>query len=348
MIFLWPGFLYLIALIPVVVAFYVWILRRRQRLVVRYSSLTLIRELVPRRSWLRRHLPFGLFVLALTSLVVALSRPESIVTVPANEATIILAIDVSRSMCSTDIQPNRLQAAEAAVLTFIRDQKPNTQIGIVAFSGFAELIQAPTTDKVALQTAIQSLLTGGGTAIGNGILKSLDAIAETDKAVAPSVSDTSHEIAPTPVPKGSYAPGIIVLLTDGVSNIGPLPLDAAQQAVDRGVRVYTIGFGTTNGSEFASCQSSDPSEFGRFANEGSGGGFGREIDELTLKRISDMTGGTYYPASSANELESVFKHLSTYLIAKHETAEVSVVFAAGGALLSAMAIALSVAWHPLP
>ncbi len=351
MIFLWPGFLYLLALIPAVIAFYVWILRRRHRLAVRYSSLTLIRDLLPRRSWLGRHLPFGLFVLALTSLVIALSRPESILTAPANQATIILAIDVSRSMCSRDIQPNRLQAVEAVATTFIRDQKPNTQIGIVAFSGFAELIQPPTTDQEALQTAIQSLLTGDSTAIGSGILKSLDAIAEVDKTVSPSVSNTTLEIVTTPVPKGAYAADIIVLLTDGVSNFGPLPLDAAQQAVDRGVRVYTIGFGTPNGNDFVSCQSSDPSRFGGFggfAAGGGGAGIHRGIDELTLKRIADMTGGTYYPASSARELESVFKRLPTYLIAKHETSEVTVVFVAGGALLAAMAIALSVAWHPLP
>ncbi len=350
MTFVWSGFLYLLALIPVLVAVYVWFLRRRHRFAVRYSSLTLMRDLLPQQSWLRRHLPFGLFVIALASLVVALSRPVSIVTLPAGQATIILAIDASRSMCSTDIQPTRLQAVEAVATTFIRDQMPNTQIGIVAFSGFAELIQAPTTDQEALQIAIKSLLTGDRTAIGSGILKSLDAIAEIDKTVSPSVSDTSPEIARTPVPKGAYAADIIVLLTDGVSNFGPLPLDAAQQAVDRGVRVYTIGFGTPNGSDFVSCQSSAPSRFpgfGGFAAGGGGGAFRRGIDELMLKRIADMTGGTYYPASSASELESVFKHLPTYLIAKHETSEVSVLFVAGSALLVTLAIAFSFAWHPL-
>jgi Ca-activated chloride channel family protein len=351
MTYLWSGFLYLLALIPVVIAFYVWMLRRRGRFAVRYSSLDLLREVLPRQSHLHRHLPVGLFLIALASLVVALSRPVSIVTVPANQATIILAIDVSRSMCSRDIQPTRLQAAEVAALTFVRDQKPNTQIGIVAFSGFAELIQPPTSDQRALQVAIQSLLTGGRTAIGSGILKSLDAIAEVDKTVAPSESDASPEITQTPVPKGDYAPDIIVLLTDGVSNTGPSPLDAAQQAVDRGVRVYTIGFATAHGSEFASCQSSDPSGLGGSggsAGGGSAGGFRRGIDELTLKRVADLTGGAYYPASSAGELESVFNHLPTYLIAKHETSEVSVIFVALGVLLSVVAIALSFVWHPLP
>jgi Ca-activated chloride channel family protein len=357
MSFLWPGFLYLLGLIPLLVAVYVWILRRRRRFAIRYSSLSLLRDVLPRQSRWRRHLPFGLFALALAGLIVALARPVSIVTVPAGQATIILAIDVSRSMCSGDIAPNRLQAAESAAIEFIKHQKPTTQIGIVAFSGFAELIQPPTTDQQALQAAVQSLLTGRRTAIGSGILKSLDAIAEIDKSVPPSITDFAPGVPPTPVPKGAYAPDIVVLLTDGVSNAGPLPLEAAQQAVDRGVRVYTIGFGTENGSEFTSCQSSDPSGFGGFGGFGGGGfggggfgggGFRRGIDEQTLTEIANMTDAAYYPASSAAELESVFAKLPTYLIAKHLTSEISAVFAAAGALLATLAIVLSLAWHPLP
>ncbi len=357
MSFLWPGFLYLLGLIPVLVVLYIWILRRRRRFAVRYSSLALVRGALPRQSRLRRHLPFALFMIALAGLLVAVSRPVSVVAVPSGKTTIILALDVSRSMCSTDIKPNRLKAAEAAAISFIQNQKPNTQIGIVAFAGFGELIQPPTTDQETLELAIESLLPGRRTAIGSGILKSLDAIAEIDTDVAPSITDGSPGVAPTPVPKGAYAPDIIVLLTDGVSNTGPLPLDAAQQAADRGVRVYTIGFGTANGSEIASCQSSDPSGFGGFGGfggggggqfGGGGGGFRRGIDEQTLKQVSAMTGGTYYPASSAHELESVFLQLPTYLIAKHETAEISVLFAAIGAMLAAIAIMLSLMWHPLP
>ena len=181
-----------------------------------------------------------------------------------------------------------------------------------------------------------------------------------DKNVAPSITDSNPGIEPAPVPKGAYVPDIIVLLTDGVSNTGPLPLDAAQQAEDRGVRVYTIGFGTPNGSEFASCQSSDPygGGFGfgggaygngAFGGFGSGpGGFQRGIDEATLKQVAAVTGGTYYSASSAGELENVFKSLPTYLIMKHETTEISVFFTAFGALLAALAIVLALLWHPLP
>ncbi len=353
---LWPGFLYLLLVIPVLLAAYLWLLKRRKRYAVRYSSLSLVREVLPRQSRWRRHLPFALFLLALTSLIAALTRPVSIVSVPAGQTTVILTIDVSRSMCSTDIKPTRLQAAEAAALSFVKRQQSTTMIGLVAFSTFAEQIQPPTNDQEALQTAIESLTVGRRTAIGTAILESIDAIAGIDKNVAPSITDTQPGIEPPPLPKGDYVPDIIVLLTDGVSNTGPLPLEAAQQAVDRGIRIYTIGFGTANGTEFASCQSSDPfGSFGGFGGGGYGGyggqfsgGFRRGIDEVTLKQIADMTGGTYYPAASADELQNVFKNLPTYLITKHETTEISVIFTAIGACLAALAILFSMLWHPLP
>jgi Ca-activated chloride channel family protein len=316
----------------------------------------LVRAASPQQSWIRRHLPFVLFLAALASLAVTTARPVSVVAVPTGQTTIILAIDVSRSMCSTDVRPNRLQAAESAAISFVQKQSPSTQIGVVAFSTFAEEIQPPTNDQEALQTAIESLLTGRRTAIGSGILKSIDAIAEIDKNVAPSVSDQSAGVAPAPVAKGAFAPDIIVLLTDGVSNTGPLPLDAAQQASDRGVRVYTIGFGTEDGSSFPNCnpqfQSNEPFGAGgppQFSGGGGGfGGFRRGIDEETLRQVSDMTGGKYYSASSADELQQVFKQLPTYIIVKHKTTELSAIFAAAGALLALVAVGLSLLWHPLP
>ena len=183
---LWPKSLLLLAAIPILGLVYAWMLRRQKRYAVRYSSLALVRGALPRRFSWRRHLPFGLFLLALGSLVVALSRPYVRVSVPAEQAVIVLALDVSRSMCSTDIAPNRLEAAEQAALDFIRQQKPTTQVGVVAFSGFAEVVQSPTTDPERLQSAIQGLVLGSTTAIGSGILKSLDAIAGADPNVSPS------------------------------------------------------------------------------------------------------------------------------------------------------------------
>jgi Ca-activated chloride channel family protein len=345
---LWPGFLLLLGLIPLIVGIYIWMLRRRRKYAVRYSSLSLVRQALGSQSRLRRHLPFALFVLALASLVVALSRPVGTITVPAGQATVILAMDVSRSMCSTDVPPNRLEVAKKAALSFVERQKSNIQIGVVAFAGFAELIQPPTTDQEALQDSIQNLTTARRTAIGSAILKSLDAIAEINKYVAPSTSDDTSGVQPTPLPKGQFAPDIIVLLTDGASNTGVRPLDAAQQAADRGVRVYTIGFGTENG---ATMDCGGSFEGRDFFGGGGGGFFGgffmRGIDENTLMRIADLTSGTYYTARSAGELQKVFENLPTHLITKQETTEISVGFAALGALLAALAILLSLIWQPL-
>jgi Ca-activated chloride channel homolog len=345
MSFLWPGFLLLLGLVPLLIAGYIWALRRR-RSALRYSSLSLVRAALPRYSRWRRHVPFALFLLALSTLSIAMARPVQIVSVPTGQATILLALDVSGSMRQNDIPPSRLQAAQSAALSFIQSQRPGTAIGIVAFAGYAELIQEPTTDQEALQGAVESLTTGRATAIGSGILKAIDAIAEIDKNVTPSVADSARESQIPPVAKGAYAPDIIVLLTDGVATTGMPPLEAAQQAADRGLRVYTIGFGTENGSP----QFADPGGFGggRGGGQFGGRGFRRGIDEATLKQIADLTGGRYYAASSANELLKVFQSLPTNLITKHEVTEISVVFAAGGALLVALALALALRWNPLP
>jgi len=351
---LWPDLLLLLALLPLLVLAYVWSLRRRRPQGTRYSSLSLIRDALPRSARLRRHLPFGLFVLALAGLVIALARPALVVAVPTNQTTIILAIDVSRSMCSTDVPPTRIQAAEAAVGRFIERQASSTQIGIVAFSGFAQLVQPPTTDQELLLDAVQSLTTGRRTAIGSGILAGIDAIAQVDPSVAPSQIEGRPGVPPTPVPKGAYAPDIIVLLTDGVSNTGPEPLDAAAQAADRGVRVYTIGFGTAGGgSPDPTCA---PEFIGREPLPGQGlggglfpgGGFRRGIDDATLKQVADLTGGTYEPAESAGDLQQVFDSLPTSLITKHEVMEVSVVFVGVAATLAALSLLLGRAWRPLP
>jgi len=340
---LWPISLLFLAVVPIVVIAYILAMRRR-RSGVRYSSLSLVRDALPGRSRLRRHLPFVAFVLALTSLIVGFARPVAILGVATNQTTIVLAIDVSRSMCSMDILPSRLQAAEQAAATFIQSQGAAAEIGIVAFSGFGEVVQAPTNDRQLLLSALASLATGRRTAIGTGILTSIDAISEVDETVAPSTSDTRPGGQVVPVLPGAFAPDIIVLLTDGANNAGPLPVDAAKQAADRGVRVYTVGFGTADGGAF------DPTCAPQFVGREPGGGFGggggglggfrRGIDEATLQAVAAATGGTYYPAESADQLQQVFAQLPTNLITKHEAIEISVVFVAIGALLAAIGLLL--------
>jgi Ca-activated chloride channel family protein len=356
MSFLWPGLLLLLGLVPLLVGVYVLALRRRRPSGVRYSSLSLVRDALPRSSFLRRHLPFGLFALALAGLAVALARPVVIAAVPTNQTTIMLTIDVSGSMCSTDIPPSRLQAAEAAAIKFIESQGSGTQIGIVAFAGFAEVIQMPTNDHQVLIDALRSLVTGRRTAVGSGILDAIDAIAEIDPNVAKSWTDDSPGLPPEPVPQGAYVPEIIVVLTDGASNAGVLPTDAAQQAADRGIRVYTIGFGTANGG--AQDPGCAPFMTGREPNLGGGGGggfggggaggFRRGIDEDTLKEVAAVSGGEYYPAESAEQLQAVFRGLPTNLITKHEVTEIGVGFVAFGALAAGLSLLLGRAWRPLP
>lgn len=347
---LWPGFLFLMGIIPLLIGVYLMILSRRRRYALRYSSLSLVRQALQGQPWWRRHLPFILFLLALSSLLVAMSRPMATVKVPTGQVTVILTIDVSRSMCMTDIPPNRLKAAEEAAKSFIRRQDPGVQIGVVAFAGLAALIQEPTEDLDALESAVEGLTTGRRTAIGSGIEAALNAIVE----VKSGQNSGDPNAQPTPVPPGEYAPDIIVLLTDGVSNSGPLPVDAAQKAVERGIRVYTIGFGTDNeNQEIPNCNQvywgGDPFDNSRgFGGGGGAGGFRRGIDEETLRQVAAMTGGEYYYATSADELQTVFDNLPSYLTTREEFMEVSVAFAALGAILAALAVGLSILWNPAP
>ena len=357
-----PIWLVLLLALPLLIAVRIWV-NRRHRPAVRYSSLSLVREALPRSSRIRRHLPFALFLVALGSLAIAMARPTAIVAVPAGQTTVILTMDVSRSMCSTDIPPNRLLAAEAAATDFINSQSSTTRIGIVAFAGFAELVQAPTTDREVLLDVINTLATGRRTAIGSAILESIDAISEIDPSVPRSTTEsTPPNLAPAPVAPGAYASAIIVLMTDGASNAGPDPIDAAQQAADRGLKVYTIGFGTADpGSRNPVCgqqfiggepgDSFDPGFGGGFGGGGGGGGAGgfrRDIDEQTLNAIADTTGARYYPAESADALKQVLQNLPTNTIFKHEVTELSVAFVLIGALFATTAIFLGQAWRPSP
>lgn len=346
---LWPSALYLLFMLPLIAAAYIWILNRRRRFVIRYSSLSLVREAAAHQSWWRRHVPFILFLFALASLILALARPTAEIVVPSNRATIILAMDVSRSMCSTDIPPNRLIAAQEAATEFVQSRNEDAQIGIVAFAGFAELIQPPTKDSDMLVSAIENLVPARRTAIGSAILRSIDAISEIDSRIPPTQLNASSQ----PLPEGEFAPHIIVLLTDGSSNAGPSPFNAANEAAARGIRVYTIGFGTLNNTSPMNCGDpfSESDQFGGpgfgFGFGGGGGGFRRELDEVTLKQVAEMTGGTYYAATSARELQDVFRNLPTYLVVMRETTEISAFFNAFAVLLIVIALYLSLRWNPI-
>ena len=350
---LWPDLLLLLGLIPLVVATYIGIVRRR--FTVRYSSLLLIKEAMPHYEWLRRHLPFILFVIALASLVIAMGRPVTSVGLLVGQTTIILTLDVSRSMCMRDIPPDRLDAAKGAAISFVQSPGISTQIGIVAFAGFAELVQPPTTDVNLLENAIANLTTANETAMGSAILRSLDAIAEVDGRIAPSeeismlATFSPNRLSQPSSSPEEYVPHIIVLLTDGASNSGPHPLLAAHQAEERGVRIYTIGFGTRKNSvmDCGTTLADNTYISPGLESYSSGGSFGTEPDEATLKQIAEMTGGKFYAAASAAELQSVFQNLGSYIAPTNQTMEVSVYFAGMGAILLIAALLLSLRWHPL-
>lgn len=323
-----PAALMALALIPLLILLFAWQQRRRRRFAVHYSSLSLVRAALPAQSRVRSYLPMALFLMGLTGLTLALARPVTEMRVPAGRATVVLALDVSGSMRATDISPSRLAAARQAALGFIDRQRDTNQVGIVAFAGIAQLVQAPTTVPEDLQKAIRNLTTGRGTAIGDGIVTALETIAEFGEASGGDAASGE----PAPRAEGELQPHIIVLLTDGVYTRGTNPLRAAELARESGIRVYTIGFGTDTPSQ------------------AEGFGYGRRfgIDEESLKAIASMTGGEYYAASSAGELQAVFDSLPTLLHTRLETMEVSVVFAALAALLVTGAVLLSQLWHPLP
>ena len=352
--FLWSGSLILLILIPLIAGLYIWLLRRRNRFAVRFSSLSLVSAAAAHQSRWRRHLPFVFLLLALTSLVFALARPVATVSIPSNQAMVILAMDVSRSMCANDIFPNRLEAAKDAAQNFVLNRMSGRQIGVVAFAGFAELVQPPTTDAQSLAMAIENLTPARRTAIGSAILRSIDAIAEVDDRV--TVSDINDAFAnPSELlpPAPEFVPHIIVLLTDGSSNAGPIPLIAAEQALARGIRIYTIGYGTTNSNSVMVCNNPYDAPFGGGGgfgfgpDMGGGGGFRRDIDEDTLRQVADLTGGEYYPATSASQLEDVLQSIPTYLVITEETIEISAFFTAFAALLAILAVVVSMLWRPL-
>ena len=354
---LWPVYLLLLIAIPLVVLAYLLVLRRRRRFAVHYSSLSLMRQAMPGGTRWKRHLPFVLIVLALTLLVLALSRPFANVTIASSRTTVVLALDVSLSMCASDIDPNRLTVAQEAAKRFIENQEPGTQVGIVAFAGIAQLIVPPTTDKDLLVDSVDNLITARRTSVGSAIMRSLDALAE----VNPDISPVS--VFPSPVEEGSdpgevtLQPDIVVLLTDGASTRGVSPVIAAEFARDRGVRVYTIGFGT----ESPLVMRCTPAQLGsdELNNRIGSGGFGTfggrfggrnylQLDDRTLDRVAEITDAEYYAAGSADELIEVFSTIPVQSEKKKVRMEVSAILTAIGALLTISAVGLGLRWSPLP
>jgi Ca-activated chloride channel family protein len=332
----WPWALLALLVIPLVSAVWWLARRRRRRAAVRVTSIALVRAAVPGRSRWRRRIPAALLTLGLAVLAVGAARPQATVPVASSSATIMLALDVSGSMCSTDVKPNRITAAEQAASAFIKSQAAGPRIGLVAFSDTAVVLVPPTTDTTQLLGALGGLTTSSGTAIGEGILTSLDAIAQVDPSVPPTGATAKRG--------AGYADDVIVVLTDGSNNRGIDPQTAAQEAAARGVRVFTIGYGTDHPAPLA-CSSA---QFGGFAGGGFGFGGGRggagnpfDADYGALMQISRTTGGAFYRAQDAVQLSRALAKLPAAFTIVRKHIDLASWFAAGGGLLIAAAVALS-------
>lgn len=357
----WPLALLALLIGPLLLLVRWWMARRRRKIALRLPSIALIRAALPGRSLWRRRIPIILFVAGLIILGFSLSRPQATVRLPSNATSILLAIDVSRSMCSTDVSPNRLTAAREAAREFVKDQQDGTKIGIVAFSGIAGLLVAPTADKQQLLAALDTLTTARGTAIGQAILTALDAIAETNPDVPPTGVEMEGA-KDNPGAAAGYQPDTIVVLTDGANTQGVQPVTAAEQAGARRVRVYTIGFGTTQPSPLVcspdQLSGRDPGFGGdtRFGGGGGGGfgggggGFGRAllINEEALKKVAEITGGEYFRAEDAEQLSDVLSDLPNKMVTQEQKVEITSWFMLPGVALLIAAILFSLIWNRPP
>lgn len=330
MSFIWPAMLIWLLLIPPFVVLYLRMQQRRRRLAASYGSLGLVQGAAGRQIGLRRHIPPALFLAGLTILMLALARPQTVVSLPRVEGTILLAFDVSGSMAADDMQPTRMEAAKAAARDFVERQPPSVQIGVVAFSDSGFAVQTPTNDQEAILASINRLTPARGTSLANGILVSLNAIA-ADVGQAPLLySDLTPAptATPTSVPQGTYIPAVIVLLTDGENTVSPDPLAAAQTAAERGVRIYTVGVGTAAGTLL---------HIDGFTVH-------TQLDEAMLQQISQLTEGAYYNAENEQDLHTIYDNLDPQLVIKPEKMEVTSIFAGAGLLVLLIGGTFSFLW----
>jgi len=340
--FLWPEALPLLALLPVLVLAYVWLLRRKRKSALRYANLGMVKEAMGPGSAIRRHLPPVLFLLALAALIVAVARPTATITLPTQKQTIIMALDASGSMRAKDIEPSRLVAMQNAAKQFVADASPRTRIGVVTFAATASLVQPPTEDREAAIAAIDRIQLQRATATGSGLIVSLATLfpdagfdvstalfgrdAPRNAPVGEAKKDAKKEFKP--VPPGSYSSAVIILLTDGQRTTGPDPIEIAKMAADRGVRVYTVGFGTTAGEIIGF----------------EGWSFRVRLDEETLKTIATMTQGEYFYAGTATDLKKVYQTLNSRLSLEKKETEITALLAAAAALLAMISGLLSLLW----
>lgn len=343
--FLWPVMLWLFLAVPALIGTHVLLLRRKKKGALRYASLSLVREAIGPGHRFRRHVPPLLFLLAMIASIFAIARPSAVVTLPSDHRTIILAIDVSLSMAAGDVKPSRVAAAQAAAKAFVEEQPPDVRTGIVSFASTASVVQQPTENRDDLIAAIDRLQLQYHTAIGSGLIVSLATIFPDESIDLESIifgaesSDGGRGVPIDrprkaqkkpfkPVAPGSYSSAAIILLSDGRATTGPDPRQAASMAADRGVRVFTVGIGTEEGSA---------AEFGRWSVY-------IRLDEETLKAIAEITRGEYFYAGTAADLKKVYEGLNARFVLEKKETEITALATIAAAVLAVASGALSLLW----
>jgi Ca-activated chloride channel family protein len=309
MTFQTPIWLLGLVVVAALVALYVVLQLRRKQYAARFTNVALLGTLVPKRPGWKRHVAFGLVALALGVLVVSLATPSTEVRVPRERATVVMAVDVSMSMEATDIEPTRFEAMQVAAKEFVDVLPEEINLGLVAFSGTATTLVTPTTDRGQVRAAIDNLELSEATAIGEAVFASLQAIANFQSALG----ETEEQV-----------PARIVLLSDGSNTVGRSTSQAVDSALDAGVPVSTIAFGTDYGSV-----------------EIEGDSVPVPVDRAALEDIAEETGGSYSEAASASELEEVYSDLGSQIGYTTEPQDVSYWFVRGGVLLALLGCVLS-------
>jgi Ca-activated chloride channel homolog len=336
-----PALLLLLLLVPVAVVLYAALQRRRTRYAVRFTNLDLLSSVVEASPGWRRHVPAGLYLLAMASLMLALARPQTTHSVPKEEATVMLVVDISGSMNATDIQPTRLGAAQQAA-NLMLDQLPNTfRVGVIAFSNSVNELVPPTTDRVAVKAALAQLQPNGGTAMGDALSTALNDLLAANAPAASSGAGSGG--IPTPTPSPTPVPvdatgrpvtptNVIVLESDGASNLGSDPMDAAAKAKAQGVPIFAIALGTPDGVAIVKDQA------GRLRR------VAVPPDPATLKAIASTTGGQEFDAPTSSQLQAIYKGIGSKLAHEDKDRELTVLFAGLGTVLLVLGAGASLLW----
>ncbi|MDQ4096561.1 MAG: VWA domain-containing protein [Actinomycetota bacterium] len=311
-------------MIPAMVTAYVSSRRRRAQRAAALAEQGLVTTSFESRTGVRRHVPFVLFAVALTILVIGMARPMAAVSMPRREGTVILALDVSNSMRATDVKPTRIEAAKSAARAFVKRQPPAVRIGVVAFGDGAVIVQPPTNTHADVVRSIDRLTPQGGTSLGRALVTSLSAIAGKPVTIDPDAlaSDSAQ------VDIGYFGSATVVLLSDGEETSRPDPVAVAEVASVAGVRVHTIGVGTEAGTVV----------------QIDGFNVATALDSDLLGQVAETTDGTYHEGNDATGLAAISESIDLRFKTVSEHTEVSGLFAATGAVLLLAGALLSMLW----